>query len=80
MDVRLVMDKRGRILIPKKVREKLKARSFRLVVRDDGVLELHPLYDPLSLKGSVKLDLTVEEIEEGGEDYVLKRAKESHPS
>jgi len=80
MDVRLVMDKRGRILIPKKVREKLKARSFRLVVRDDGVLELHPLYDPLSLKGSVKLDLTVEEIEEGGEGYVLKRAKESHPS
>ena len=75
MQAKLVMDRKGRILIPKKIREKLGTRVFRLVLREDGVVELHPLYDPLSLKGSVKLGLSVEEVEEAGEKFVVERAK-----
>ncbi|OYT57007.1 MAG: hypothetical protein B6U76_02220 [Desulfurococcales archaeon ex4484_217_2] len=75
VQVKLVMDRKGRILIPKKIREKLGTRVFRLVLREDGVVELHPLYDPLSLKGSVKLGLSVEELEEAGEKFAVERAK-----
>jgi len=75
VQVKLVMDRKGRILIPKKIREKLGTRVFRLVLREDGVVELHPLYDPLSLKGSVKLGLSVEEVEEAGEKFAVKRVK-----
>ncbi len=73
MKIKLVMDKKGRILLPKKIREKLKTRVFRLVLREDGVIELHPLYDPLSLKGSVKIGVSVEELEEAGERFIVKR-------
>jgi len=45
-------------------------------MREDGVIELHPVYDPLKLKGSVKLPFSVEELEEAGEEYVLKRCEE----
>lgn len=48
------------------------AKVFEPVVKDNA-WGPHTLHDPLSLKGSVKLDLTVDEIEEGGEDHVLKR-------
>ena len=30
-------------------------------------------YDPLKLKGSIKIPFTVEEIEESGEKYVTKK-------
>ena len=73
MGFKLVMDRKGRILIPKKVREKLGTRVFRLVLRGDGVIELHPLYDPLGLKGSVRIGVSVEELEEAGEEFVTKR-------
>ncbi len=73
MQVKLVMDRKGRILLPKKIREKLRTRVFRLVLRRDGVIELHPLYDPLRLKGTVKLEISVEEIEEAGESFVVRR-------
>ncbi len=73
MSLKLIMDKKGRILIPKSIRERLKTRFFRVVLRRDGVIELHPLYDPLKLKGSVKLGISVEEIEEAGEKLITKR-------
>ncbi|RLE84241.1 MAG: hypothetical protein DRJ67_10850 [Thermoprotei archaeon] len=31
---------------------------------------------PLKLKGSVKIPFSVEELEEAGEEYVIRRAKE----
>jgi len=69
----LEFDKKGRILIPKEIREKLGSKRLKLIVREDGVIELHPVYDPLKLKSSVKLPFTVEELEESGEEYVAKR-------
>jgi len=73
MGIYLELDEKGRLLIPKKFREKLRTKRVKLVVRKDGVIELHPLRDPLKLKGSVKLPYTVEELEEAGEEHVLKR-------
>jgi len=72
----LKFDKKGRILVPKKYREKLGSQMVKLVMREDGVIELHPVYDPLKLKGSVKLPFTVEELEESGERHVIDRATE----
>jgi len=34
------------------------------------------LEPPLKLKGSVKIPFSVEELEEAGEEYVIRRAKE----
>jgi len=72
----LEFDKKGRILMPKKFRDKLGSKRVKLIMREDGVIELHPVHDALKLKGSVKLPFTVEELEEAGERFVAKRAKE----
>ena len=68
-------DKKGRILVPKRFRERLGSRRVRMIMREDGVIELHPVYDPLKLKGSVKLPFTVEELEEAGERFAAERAE-----
>ncbi|MCD6458143.1 MAG: hypothetical protein J7K82_04760 [Thermoproteales archaeon] len=73
MGVYLEFDKKGRLLVPKKFRDRLGSKRVKLVMREDRVIELHPVYDPLKLKGSVKLPFSVEELEEAGEEYVLKR-------
>ena len=67
------MDKRGWILLPKKIREKLGTRRYCRVLRQDRVIGLHPLYDPLKLKGSMRIGISVEELEEAGEKYITKR-------
>ncbi|MCD6324606.1 MAG: hypothetical protein J7L55_05830 [Desulfurococcales archaeon] len=41
--LKLIMGRKGRILLPKKIREKLRTKAFRIVLRSDGVIELHPL-------------------------------------
>ncbi|MCD6357349.1 MAG: hypothetical protein J7L75_02100 [Thermoproteales archaeon] len=76
MEIYLEFDEKGRLLIPKRYREILRSKRVKVRVREDGVLELHPAYDPLKLKGSVKLPFTIEELEEAGEEHVLKRAEE----
>ncbi|RLE75085.1 MAG: hypothetical protein DRJ44_06405 [Thermoprotei archaeon] len=76
VEVYLEFDEKGRLLIPKKFRDKLGTKRVKLVMREDGVIELHPVYDPLKLKGSVKLPFPVEELEEDGEEYVLKRGQD----
>ena len=58
------MDDRGRVLIPKRLRESIGSRRFLLIVRD-GKIELIPLDDPKEalkkLKGSRKLPLNWKE-------------------
>lgn len=76
MGIYLEFDKKGRILVPKKFRDKLGSKRVKLTMRKDGVIELHPVHDPLRLRGSVKLPFTVEELEEAGERFVAERAKE----
>jgi len=68
-------DEEGRILVPKRFRERLGSKRVKMVMREDGVVELHPVHDPLKLKGSVKLPFTVEELEEAGERFAVERAE-----
>ncbi|RLE96189.1 MAG: hypothetical protein DRJ57_05885 [Thermoprotei archaeon] len=75
MEIYLEFDDKGRLLIPKRYRELLKSKRVKLRVREDGVLEPHPVYDPLKLKGALKLPYTVGELEEAGEEHVVKRAE-----
>ncbi len=58
------MDDRGRVLIPKRLRESIGSRRFLLIVRD-GKIELIPLDDPKEalkkLKGSRRFPFNWEE-------------------
>jgi len=67
------MDDRGRITLPAELRRALGARRF-LVLRIGREVRLIPLKDPMSLKGSVKIPWSVEELEEAGEEAARERA------
>ncbi|RDD53676.1 MAG: AbrB/MazE/SpoVT family DNA-binding domain-containing protein [Candidatus Korarchaeota archaeon NZ13-K] len=58
------MDDRGRVLIPKRLRESIGSRRFLLIVKD-GKMELIPLDDPKEalkkLKGSRQFPFNWEE-------------------
>jgi len=72
MGVYLEIDEKGRILVPKRFRDKLGSRRIKMIMREDGVIEIHPMYDPLKLKGSVKLPFTVEDLEEAGDRFAAR--------
>jgi len=38
-----VMDEKGRVVIPKKIRSKINAREFAIELTDDGMIILHPV-------------------------------------
>lgn len=66
------MDERGRVTLPAEMRSKIDAKRFVAYMEDDTI-RLIPIPDPAEAKGSVKIPWTIEELEEGGEDFVLKR-------
>ncbi len=75
----VIMDDRGRVLIPKSVREKVKARLFKIELGNDGSIILKPVFnDVLSIagkfKGLIKYE-SYEELEEKQEEYIRKRRK-----
>jgi len=72
MGVYLEIDEKRRMLVPKRFRDKLGSRRIKMIMREDGVIEIHPIHDPLKLKGSVKLPFTVEE---AGERFAGKGAE-----
>ncbi len=53
MSITVKLDKFGKIFIPKKIRMKLKAEEFEVVL-NKGKLELIPVRNPLSLFGTLK--------------------------
>jgi len=55
--------------VPRRFRDRLRSKSVKMIMREDGVIELHPVQDPLKLKGSVKLPFTVEELKEAGDRF-----------
>lgn len=68
------LDDKGRVLIPAEIRRKVRSRRFKVSARGD-VVELEPLPSLDQLRGKYR-DLIKEEwdeLEEAGEDFVLKR-------
>lgn len=70
----VTLSSRGRLTLPAEVRSKIKATKFLVVLEDDSI-RLIPLPDPLKLKGSIKIPWNLDELEEAGEDFALKRAE-----
>jgi bifunctional DNA-binding transcriptional regulator/antitoxin component of YhaV-PrlF toxin-antitoxin module len=70
----VILSSRGRLTLPAEVRSKIKATKFLVLLEDDSI-RLIPLPDPLKLKGSIKIPWSLEELEEAGEEFALKRAE-----
>ncbi|MDP2900573.1 MAG: AbrB/MazE/SpoVT family DNA-binding domain-containing protein [Candidatus Bathyarchaeota archaeon] len=68
------MDDRGRVTIPPELRESLGTKRF-IVHMDEEGLHLVPLPDPRTLRGSLKVSHSDEELEEAAEAVILKRSK-----
>ena len=81
MDYGLVisMDDRGRILIPKDIRRKVKTKLFTIELMDDGTIMLKPIAsEDLKLasrfKGLLKYE-SFEELEEKQEEFAKKERR-----
>ncbi|MBS7249911.1 MAG: AbrB/MazE/SpoVT family DNA-binding domain-containing protein [Candidatus Freyarchaeota archaeon] len=70
----VTLSSRGRLTLPAEVRSKIKATKFLVLLEDDSI-RLIPLPEPLKLKGSIKIPWTLDELEEAGEEFALKRAE-----
>jgi len=66
------MDDKGRVTLPAEMRSKIDAKKF-VVYLEGNNIRLIPLPDPSRVKGSVKISWSIEELEEAGESFVLKR-------
>ncbi len=66
------LDERGRLTLPIEIRKKMKSRKFILSMDGDSVI-ITPVPEPHEAKDSVKIPYSIEELEESGENYVLKR-------
>lgn len=72
MEVKVELDKRGRLVIPAEIREGLPSRMLILRKLEDRI-ELIPLPDPRTLKGKYRIEGSLEEIEELQERRLLER-------
>ena len=68
------LSSRGRLTLPADVRSKVKATKF-LVILEDNSIRLIPIPDPLKIKGSIKIPWSIDELEEAGEQFALKRVE-----
>lgn len=68
----VTLDDRGRLTLPIEIRERVQSRRF-IAYYEEGVIKLVPIPDPEDVKGSIDIPWTIEELEEAGEGYVLKR-------
>jgi len=72
MEIRVELDKKGRLLIPAKIREELPS-GVLILKKMDSHIELIPLLDPKMLRGKYKIEGDLEEIEELQEKRLLER-------
>lgn len=70
-------DKKGRMVIPKEIRDKIKTNRF-LVELFEGEIRLVPIPPVDSLRGKYRLEKSIEEIEEDQEKYLKEFAHENH--
>lgn len=70
----VVLDPKGRLLLPSEIRKKIAARRFVLRFKDEK-LELEPLPAPKSVRGKYRglLKVSREELEEAQERFLLER-------
>ena len=69
-------DKKGRMVIPKEIRDKIKTNRF-LVELFEGEIRLVPIPPVDSLRGKYRLEKSIEEIEEDQEKYLKELAHEN---
>ncbi len=73
------MDDRGRILVPKDIRRRVKARIFTIELTSDGSIVLKPVANEvLELAGKFKGLLkyrSIEDLEEKQEEYLKRERK-----
>lgn len=70
-------DKKGRMVIPKEIRDKIKTNRF-LVELFEEEIRLVPIPPVDSLRGKYRLKKSIEEIEEDQEKYLKELAHENH--
>lgn len=68
----VALDDRGRLTLPSEIRKKIQSRKF-IVYYEENIIKLVPIPEPEEVKGSINIPWTIEELEEAGEEYVLKR-------
>ena len=68
----VALDDRGRLTLPSEIRKKIQSRKF-IVYYEENIIKLVPIHEPAEVKGSINIPWTIEELEEAGEEYVLKR-------
>jgi len=69
-------DKKGRMVIPKEIRDKINTNRF-LVELFEGEIRLVPIPPVASLRGKYRLEKSIEEIEEDQEKYLKEFAHEN---
>lgn len=75
MSYLLKLDRRGRLTLPAEVRDGLKIGSLVLLKECEGKLEIIPIADPLEkLRGSSKVSILAEELDELSESMVLQES------
>lgn len=68
----IALDDRGRLTLPSEIRRKIRSRKF-IAYYEENIIKLVPIPEPEEVKGSINIPWTIEELEEAGEEYVLKR-------
>ncbi len=69
------VDKRGRLVIPSRIKKRLKIGSTVRLEERDGKLELTPAVDPLKrLKGSAKARVSAKQLDELAESIAVKKS------
>jgi bifunctional DNA-binding transcriptional regulator/antitoxin component of YhaV-PrlF toxin-antitoxin module len=69
------VDERGRLVIPSKMKKRLKIGSTVRLEEKAGKLEVIPVSDPLkNLEGSAKARITAKKLDELAESIIMKEA------
>ncbi len=69
------VDKRGRLVIPSRIKKRLKIGSIVRLQEKEGKLELIPISDPLKkLEGSAKARVTAKQLDTLTESIVTKES------
>jgi len=69
----VVLDRKGRVVIPQEIRKEFETKRFVARMRE-GRIELIPLPNPKSLRGKYKIEGNLADLEELQERKLLERA------
>jgi len=72
MELVVVLDRKGRVVIPQEIRKEFETRRF-IAKKIEGRIELIPLPNPKSLRGRYRIEGDLTDLEELQERKVLER-------